>query len=133
MGVARALWIVLGIGCVVLGTIGVVLPLVPTTPFILLAVFAFARSSPRLHRWLIEHRRFGPLIDNWHAHGAIDRRTKIGAIVVIVAAPLLTVAIGAPVWVLGLQVVVLCGVATFILTRPEGPAIVVDSKVGRRD
>ncbi|MDG2479242.1 MAG: YbaN family protein, partial [Alphaproteobacteria bacterium] len=61
----------------VLAILGVALPLLPTTPFLLVAAFAFARSSDRWHRWLREHRVFGPLIADWQEHGAIDRRTKL--------------------------------------------------------
>jgi uncharacterized membrane protein YbaN (DUF454 family) len=52
---------------------GVVLPMMPTTPFLLLATFAFARSSLRLHDWLVAHPRLGPPINDWRAHGAVSR------------------------------------------------------------
>jgi uncharacterized membrane protein YbaN (DUF454 family) len=97
-----------------------VLPIVPTTPFVLLSAFSFARSSPRLHRWLVRHQKFGPLIDNWQRNGAIDRRSKILATVVMVLTPLITWMIGAPVWVLLAQIVVLSAGLLFILSRPEG-------------
>ncbi|MGB0922483.1 MAG: YbaN family protein [Alphaproteobacteria bacterium] len=118
----RPLWVALGILALGCGIAGVVLPLLPTTPFILLAAYAFARSSPRLHQWLISHRVFGPLIENWERHGAIDKRTKIVAITTMAAMPLLTWVIGAPTWALISQIVILIAVAAFILTRPSGPA-----------
>src|SRR5690606_16765109 len=80
----RWLWLVLGFLSVGCGLVGAVLPMVPTTPFLLLAAFAFARSSPRLHRWLLSHRYFGPLITNWQQHGSIDRKAKFSAIGVMV-------------------------------------------------
>lgn len=60
--------LLLAIGCVsvALGVAGVVLPLVPTTPFLLLAGVCFAKSSDRFHTWLMEHRILGPYIHNWH-------------------------------------------------------------------
>lgn len=117
----RLLWLFTGLSSVVLGAIGVVVPLLPTTPFILLAAFAFARSSVRLTRWLHDHRRFGPLIENWQRHGSIDRKSKIVAMVVIVLTPILTFFAGAPLWAIGSQVAVLACSATFILTRPDPP------------
>ena len=71
-----------------LGALGIALPLLPTTPFVLLAAFAFAQSSEKLHRWLLEHNVFGPLIDNWHRYGAISRRAKIISVVSVVAVSL---------------------------------------------
>lgn len=112
----------LGCASVACAVAGVVLPLVPTTPFLLLAAFAFARSSPRLHAWLLRHPNFGPLIENWRRHGSISRRVKITTVVVMVAAVLATVLFGFPLWVAAVQTTVLAASATFILTRPSGPA-----------
>jgi len=61
---------------VFLGAIGIVLPLLPTTPFILLAAFCFARSSKRCHGWLVNHKVFGPIITNWTEYGAIGEALK---------------------------------------------------------
>ncbi|MCI4643394.1 MAG: YbaN family protein [Hyphomonadaceae bacterium] len=117
----RGLWIAFGLVCVGLAIVGVALPLVPTTPFLLLAAFAFARSSPRLHAWLIGHKRFGPLIQNWRDHGAISPRTKALSVAMMSVMPPLSLAFSAPVWTVVLQAVILAGSATFILTRPNGP------------
>lgn len=116
----RALWLILGLVALACGIAGIVLPLVPTTPFILLAAFAFARSSPRLSDWIVSHAHFGPLIENWRRHGAISRRAKVYALAAIAVTPLITLAIGAPLWALLVQVTVLVLVATFIATRPSG-------------
>lgn len=118
----RLLWLLVGLLCVFIGALGVVLPLLPTTPFLLVAVFAFARSSARLHAWILAHPKFGPLIDNWHKHGSIDRKSKRIAIIVIIATPIITFVIGAPLWAIGAQLVVLAISATFILTRPPPPS-----------
>jgi uncharacterized membrane protein YbaN (DUF454 family) len=70
------------IGCffVVLGGIGIVLPLLPTTPFILLAAGCFAKSSPRCHQWLVNSRLFGPVIVDWQQNQCISKKTKIIAV-----------------------------------------------------
>ena len=80
-------WVLFAAGWlfVVLGVAGAILPILPTTPFILLAAACFARSSERFYRWLLDNRIFGPLIRDWRAHRAMPRRAKwlaIGAIVV---------------------------------------------------
>jgi uncharacterized membrane protein YbaN (DUF454 family) len=117
----KFLWLLVGLMAVAIGAVGVVLPLLPTTPFLLVAAFAFARSSARLDRWLREHRSFGPLINNWHRDGSIERKVKRTAIIVIVLTPAITWLIGAPKWVIACQIVVLSAAAMFILSRPSPP------------
>jgi uncharacterized membrane protein YbaN (DUF454 family) len=65
-----------GLAALATGVIGLFVPLLPTTPLVLLAAFCFSRSSPRLERWLLEHRRFGPMIIDWRTHRAIPLRAK---------------------------------------------------------
>jgi uncharacterized membrane protein YbaN (DUF454 family) len=117
----RALYLLGGWASTGLATLGVVLPLLPTVPFLLLAAFCFARSSDRLHHWLVTHPRLGPPIADWRAHGAIRPRMKRAALVAILASVAVAAAIGSPVWALAAQVVVLSGTTAFILTRPDGP------------
>ena len=95
------------------------LPLLPATPFLLVAAFAFARSSERLSRWLQEHGTFGPLINNWNRDGSIDQRSKRMAVIIIAATPVITWLLDAPLWIVGCQLVVLGVAAAFILTRPS--------------
>jgi len=115
----RLLWATAGAVFVAIGTIGVILPLLPTTPFLLLAAYSFARSSPKLHDWLLNHRSFGPLISNWDRYGSIDRRSKCIAMIVILLTLGISLAIDVPRWALASQVAVLAIVSAFILTRPE--------------
>lgn len=70
---------------VVVGVIGAFVPLLPTTPFMLVAAACFARSSERFHRWLLEHRWFGPPVRDWHEYRGLRRRTKWIAIVTMAA------------------------------------------------
>ena len=118
---ARTLWLCLGLTATGLGLLGVVLPLLPTTVFLILAAYAFARSSPRLHGWLVGHPRFGPAIVNWQTHGSISRNAKIAAVTVMALTLVITWAIGGGEILLGIQALVLCTVAAFILSRPNGP------------
>ena len=114
----RAAYLVLGFASLVLGAIGAVLPLLPTVPFVILAAFCFARSSPSLERRLIEHRRFGPHLEAWRSRGAISRNEKGAAL----AAFALSAAAG--LWLLELPLalapaaVALIG-SGWIVTRPS--------------
>lgn len=76
----RVLLLAAGVICVVLGVLGIFLPLLPTTPFMLLAAACFVRSSDRFHERLLANRTFGPLIREWEQHRSIPRRTKLTAI-----------------------------------------------------
>ncbi|MEL7045333.1 MAG: YbaN family protein [Pseudomonadota bacterium] len=117
----RFLWLTLGALAMLLATLGVALPLVPTTPFILVAVYAFAQSSETYHDWLMRHRLFGKLIADWRAYGAISRRAKIASLVSMVAILALTVIADAPRTVLIFQAVVLTAAGGFVLSRPLPP------------
>jgi len=72
----RITCLALGMGCVALGIAGIFLPLLPTTPFMLLAAACFARSSERFHDWLLNHRIFGTTVRAWQQHRSIPRRAK---------------------------------------------------------
>lgn len=120
--VMRTVWIGLGLASVALGVLGLALPLLPTTPFMLLAAACFAKSSPRLHGWLVNHRVFGPAIADWRDHRAIRPRAKRMAVLAMAAAFGLSVALGLPGRVLAVQAVVLLVMGSWIWTRPDGPA-----------
>ena len=79
----RVLLIILGWICVMLATLGVVLPLLPTTPFLLLAAWCFARSSPRFHHWLLHRSWFGSYLRHWQQHRALPKGAKPKAVALI--------------------------------------------------
>jgi uncharacterized membrane protein YbaN (DUF454 family) len=83
--VVRHLLVVAGFIAVGLGIAGLFLPVLPTTPFMLLAAACFARSSPRFHHWLLHHRTFGPIVSEWERHRAIPWKTKLWAIALMSA------------------------------------------------
>ena len=76
----RAILLVCGFLCLGFGVAGAVLPVLPTTPFLLLAAACFARSSERWHQWLLTNRFTGPVIESWETNRCISRRTKAVAI-----------------------------------------------------
>jgi len=117
-------WLYLFAGhlAILLGIIGVMLPLLPTTPFILLAAFCYARGSKRCYDWLINHRYFGPLICDWEQYGVIRTRAKVIAvsmILIMISYPLIFLDFP-PVLKLLVVITNTC-VITFILTRPSAP------------
>ncbi len=76
----KPLLVSVGILCVGLGSAGIVLPLVPTTPFLLLAAACFAKSSDRFYSWLLRHRHFGPVIKNYREKRGITKKTRAMAL-----------------------------------------------------
>ena len=120
--IKRIFWLSIGLVFTGLAFIGVFLPLVPTTPFLLVAAFCFARSSERFSKWLYDHKMFGPLLTNWNQYGAISRHAKMLAGASLLAAPFLSLLLGAKPWTLSIQLPILACSAWFIFSRPDGPA-----------
>ncbi len=117
----RYLLISIGAMSLILGLIGIVVPLLPTTPFLLLSAVCFANSSPRLHAWLVDHPQFGPPIRAWQQHHAISRPAKMLGSVSMGGVLLAGWWFGLPFWLLGVQAAALAGVSIFLWTRPEPP------------
>ena len=114
----RHLWMALGWASLGLGALGVLLPLLPTTPFLILAAYFFSRSSQRMHAWLLNHRVFGPPIENWRRHRAISTGAKLAALAAMALILAVSAAANIPAWALAIQAVILASVAIFLLTRP---------------
>lgn len=128
-GMRRVLLVTAGLMCVGMAYLGAVLPGLPTTPWVLLASYCFARSSPRLNRWLKRTPFFGKLLHDWHEHRGMRRSAKVLALTVIVGVVSVSLASGRlPGWlnwiVGGLA---LCGISTIVFlvptirTRPRMP------------
>jgi uncharacterized protein len=113
-------WAFLGIGglSLALGVTGLVLPLLPTVPFLLLAVWCFARSSARLERWILEHPRLGPPVRRWREHGVVSLRAKWFANLWLTLSSVLALRSGGP--TLGIAAAIVCAaVLLFLWTRPS--------------
>lgn len=115
----RAFYLVLGLGFVGLGFVGAFLPVLPTTPFLILAAACFARSSRRLEAWLMDHSRFGPLLVAWRDRGAIPMRAKWASLIGCAAGFAIFWFGSDPAWWLAALVagLMLFGV-TFVFSRP---------------
>jgi uncharacterized membrane protein YbaN (DUF454 family) len=101
-----------------IGAVGVVVPLLPTVPFMLLAAFFFARSSPRLERWLVQHPSFGHHIQAWRARRAISRKGKAAALACFAASAVLGIVLLPPMWQLVPLIAALVG-GSWIATRAD--------------
>lgn len=121
LSTARITWLAIGFFSLALGGAGILLPLLPTTPFVLVAAVAFAKSSDRLHQWLLAHNIFGPLIANWRRNGAISRPTKVASILSMIAILVVSLLLAVPTLVIVVQALVLGACAVFILSRPLPP------------
>ena len=97
------------------------LPVLPTTPFVILAAFAFGKSSPRLQAWLENSAVFGPIIADWKINGSIAPRYKAISLVMMGAVFAVSVAMGFAPVVLIVQAVAIIGASAFILSRPNAP------------
>lgn len=115
----RLLYLCAGWIALALGVIGIPLPLLPTTPFLLLAAVCFARGSQRWYGWLLQHPRLGPPIVAWQTERAIPRRVKWIGTLSLIALPPISYLLSAPWQVIALQSLILVGVGTFLWTRPE--------------
>ena len=118
----RILYFMAGMSSLTLGIIGVVLPLLPTTPFVILAAFCFSRSSKRFHQILLNNKLFGPMIAQWEAHGVIPLKAKCLAssmMLIMVSYPLFFKQL--PIWaVIGVIVTVIIALS-YIWSRPSAP------------
>ena len=120
MRVLRRIYFVMGWAMLGLGTTGVVLPLLPTTPFVLAAAWCFCRSSPRTAAWLEEHPVLGRSITNWQREGAVSWRSKMAAVASMGFGYAITLGLARlDHLTAALLAALLLAVATFILTRPS--------------
>lgn len=121
-GPAKFLWWLIGVVALTLGGIGVVMPLLPTTPLVILAAFAFGKGSPELAIWIVDSRTFGPIIAQWRRNRAIAPRHKLVASAAMAAVLIMSLLAGVSTPILGVQAIFIAGAAGFVLSRPNGPS-----------
>lgn len=119
MRLIRALWIALAAISFSIGVVGAFLPLLPTTVFMLIAVYCASKGSPRFEAWIRSRHYVGPLLVNWEQERAIPRRAKLAAVVMIAASALIIIWSLGEGWLRWALVVFLTVVALWLVTRPE--------------
>ena len=120
----RLVLIVVGLVSVGLGAAGIVLPLLPTTPFLLLAALCFSRGSQRFHRWLLSHRLLGPYIRGYVEKRGIPLRAKILAIAFLWVTIFSTALLVVDAWMVrGVLLGIAAGVTVHIATRKTAPVV----------
>lgn len=119
----RWIFLALGVAFTALGIVGAFVPLLPTTIFLIIAAAFFARSSPRLETWILDHPRLGPPVRAWRQNRAIPRKAKILACLGMTASFVTFITLSRPSLPLaGLVGFILVGCAAFVVTRPLPPA-----------
>ncbi|MBL10020.1 MAG: hypothetical protein CL402_05815 [Acidiferrobacteraceae bacterium] len=124
----RYLYLSIGFIFLIGAFIGIVVPGIPTTPLILVAAWAFARSSKRFEAWLLQHRIFGPIISDWRTNGSIRRSNKIKAVVAIAITFAVTMIFAFSPFFDGIFAVFGALLCVYLITRPEPPVLLNKEK-----
>ncbi|GAD78937.1 YbaN family protein [Vibrio ezurae] len=127
--VKRVFLVGIGVVSLILGILGIVLPLLPTTPFVLLSSACFMRASPRLNRRLMEHPTFGPIIDNWQRNRSMKPSIKRKAYIMMLVSFSISIYFAPIVWVKGMLLVLMIGLFVMIRRLPEGPELSRDENL----
>lgn len=119
----RAIYLLLGLGFTTLGVVGAFLPLLPTTVFLILAAGCFAKSSPRMEAWILDHKDFGPLVRGWRENGAIPRKAKVLACAGMAGGfTLFFLSVHPGPWLALTVAAALAACALFVVSRPSAPS-----------
>lgn len=118
----RPFFLCLGLAFVAIGAVGAFLPVLPTTPFLILALWCFARSSQRFHDWLYHHRLFGPALQRWDKYRVIPKSAKIIAVTSMSISAAYVLIFIQPPWLASAAMVAFMGYGSyFVLTKPSRP------------
>ncbi len=115
----RVVYLIAGMVCVLLGFIGALLPVMPTTIFLILAAACFTRSSPRLENWLLTHARFGPSLVQWRRHGVVPTKAKTLAALGMGSGLLVLAYKQQPPWLILMVATLEICVLGYLLSRPS--------------
>ncbi|WAJ69438.1 YbaN family protein [Catenovulum adriaticum] len=119
----RYLLIFIGWSAIVLGALGVVLPVLPTTPFILLAGACFAKSSPRFYQWLLNQAYFGEMITNYQKYKGISRKIKVRAILLMWLSMSFSAYLVGQLWLTLTLLLTAVAVSCYLWRLPEPPTL----------
>ena len=119
MKIPRFALIVLGWICVGIAFIGIFTPGIPTTPLLIVALWAFSKSSKKLHTWLINYKRFGPILKNWEDHKVVSKNAKITMVILQIIAVIFFYWSTKSLLYSLILVVVLIFVAKYVLSLPS--------------
>ncbi|MEL0614717.1 YbaN family protein [Marinomonas arenicola] len=117
----RIFFIILGWFSLITGIIGIFLPLLPTTPLVLLAAWCFSKSSERFHTWLIEHKYFGPILRDWQSSDGIPKRTRNRAILFMWLGMTISIIIVGRFWATLCLIMIGLAVSIYLLRMPTRP------------
>ena len=115
----RVLWLALGFLCVTIGAAGLILPLLPGVPFLIIALWAFSKSSERFHHWLYTHEVFGPPLRAWSSYRVISPKAKLAAGTGMTVALVTLIATGANLMTVVIVATVLAACAAYVFSRPN--------------
>ncbi|QIR16196.1 YbaN family protein [Shewanella aestuarii] len=115
----RGVYLIIGLTSLLLGIIGIVVPLLPTVPFILLAAYCFARSSDRLHHWLMTHPWFAKALTDWQTKRALNKTLKRRAMIMTTLSFAISIAVVPLLWVKVMLFCMLCGLLVYLWQIPE--------------
>ena len=113
----KKLMVGLGWFFILLSAIGVLLPILPTTPFLILALTIFANSSPKFHQMLLNNRWFGPLLKDWEDNKTVSRQLKIRATLIVLASFSFSVFMVRNSWILQIMLIMIAVILLFYLWR----------------
>ena len=112
--------------CVGAAFVGIFLPGIPTTPFLIVALWAFAKTSKKFHTWLLNHKRFGPILTNWESHKVVPRRAKLLMVILQIFAVVMFHYSLQNIYLTAGLIIILLFVARYVLWLPS--TVPVDAK-----
>ena len=115
----KIILITIGWSCVGLAFVGTFVPGIPTTIFLIVALWAFAKSSKKFHSWLLNHKRFGPILQNWESHKVVPRKAKILMVILQISAVIIFHYSLQNIYLTAILIITLIFVARYVLSLPS--------------
>ena len=115
----KIILITIGWSCVGLAFVGTFVPGIPTTIFLIIALWAFAKSSKKFHSWLLNHKRFGPILQNWESHKVVPLKAKILMVILQISAVIIFHYLLQNIYLTAILTIILVFVARYVLSLPS--------------